>query len=166
MSNQPHHSGATKVQKAVVILGGLIAPVFVICTLIQSGAAPVAEDSSAKVEERIKPVAMVEVSDSSGPHVEKSGEEVVKAACAACHATGAMNAPKIGDKSAWGPRIAQGYNVLIKHATEGLKMMPARGGNPDLSDGEIAGAVAYMANQSGAKFTAPAPAAPPEVTSK
>ncbi len=118
------------------------------------------EEPAAQIEERIKPVAMVEVGGDSGPHVEKSGEEVVKAACAACHAIGAMGSPKIGDKSAWGPRIAQGYKTLIKHATEGLRAMPARGGNPDLTDGEIASAVAYMANQAGAKFSAPTAAKP------
>jgi cytochrome c5 len=90
---------------------------------------------------------------------DKSGEQVVTAVCSACHASGALGAPKIGDKAAWGPRIAQGYETLIKHAMEGIRMMPARGGNPDLTNGEIANAVAYMANQGGAKFTPPASAA-------
>ena len=107
-------------------------------------------------DKNIKPVAVVEVAAAdAGPHVDKSGEEVVKAVCSACHAVGAMGSPKIGDKAAWGPRIAQGYPTLIKHATEGIRMMPAKGGNPDLSDNEIAGAVAYMANQGGANFTPP-----------
>jgi cytochrome c5 len=161
MSNQAHNSAEPSVvQRTVAILGGIFAPVIVVWILVQSGPAPVKEDLSAKIEERIKPVAIVEVAADGGPHIEKSGEEVVKASCAACHAVGAMSSPKIGDKSAWGPRIAQGYKVLIKHATEGIRTMPARGGNPDLTDGEIAGAVAYMANQSGANFTAPEPAEP------
>jgi hypothetical protein len=40
--------------------------------------------------------------------------------------------------------------------------MPAKGGNPDLDDVEVARAVVYMANKGGAKFKepeAPAPAA-------
>lgn len=113
-------------------------------------------NDSAAVAERIKPVAQVEVAKAgAGAAGGKSGEEVVTAVCSACHATGALNAPKIGDKSAWGPRIAQGYKTLIKHATEGIRMMPARGGNPDLSDDEVARAVAFMANKAGANFTPP-----------
>jgi len=121
-------------------------------------AAPAAAE--AKVVENIKPVAVVEVATAeSGAKVEKSGEEVVKAVCAMCHAAGLMNAPKIGDKAQWGPRIAQGYETLVKNALAGIRTMPARGGNPALTDGEIANAVAHMANASGAKFTAPAPKA-------
>jgi cytochrome c5 len=80
---------------------------------------------------------------------------VVMAVCSACHAAGALGSPKIGDKAAWGPRIAQGYETLIKHAIEGIRSMPARGGNPDLTDNEVANAVAYMANQAGANFKSP-----------
>ena len=144
-------------QKVFAIFGGIVAPLFVVYTLTKSPEAPQAK--AADVEARIKPLAVVEVSKESGPHVDKSGEEVVKTACAACHAAGAMGSPKLGDNGAWAARIAQGLPTLIKHATEGLKMMPPRGGNPDLSDNEIAEAVVLMANQSGANFTAPTPAA-------
>lgn len=121
-------------------------------------AAPVAAE--AKVEEAIKPVAAVEVAAAgAAAGAEKSGEEVVKAVCSMCHAAGLMNAPKIGDKGQWGPRIAQGYDTLVKHAIDGIRTMPARGGNPALTDGEVASAVAHMANASGASFTAPAPKA-------
>jgi len=121
-------------------------------------AAPVAAE--AKMEEAIKPVAVVEVAAvGAASGAEKSGEEVVKAVCSMCHAAGLMNAPKIGDKGQWAPRIAQGYDTLVKHALEGIRTMPARGGNPSLTDGEIANAVAHMANASGANFTAPAPKA-------
>ncbi len=102
--------------------------------------------------ESVKPVAEVEVAKEEAAHVEKSGEEVVKAVCSMCHAAGLMQAPKIGDSGQWGPRIAQGYETLVKHAVEGIRSMPARGGNAELTDNEVAGAVAYMANQAGAKF--------------
>ena len=69
-----------------------------------------------------------------------------------CHEAGLMNAPKIGDKGQWAPRIALGYETLVSHAVNGIRGMPAKGGNPDLSEEEIAAAVAEMANQSGAKF--------------
>ncbi len=157
MSNQTTTSSISAFQKFFVILGGIVAPIFIVYTLTKSP--ELASEAEAKVVERIKPLALVEVSKETGPHVDKSGEEVVKAGCSACHAAGAMGSPKIGDKGAWGPRIAQGYETLIKHASEGIRAMPARGGNPDLSDAEIAGAVAFMANQAGAKFVAPKPAA-------
>lgn len=119
-------------------------------------AAPLA--AASKVEENIKPVAVVELAAAGATGgAEKSGEEVVKAVCSMCHAAGLMNAPKIGDKGQWAPRIALGYETLVKHAIDGIRTMPARGGNPALTDGEIASAVAHMANASGASFTAPAP---------
>lgn len=158
MSNQAHTSSSISAfQKYLVILGGIVAPLFVVYILTKSPDAT--PEPAANVDARIKPLAAVVVSAESGPHVDKSGEEVVKGVCSACHAVGAMGSPKIGDKSAWAPRLAQGYQTLIKHASEGIGMMPARGGNPDLSDYEIADAVAYMANQAGAKFTAPKPVA-------
>lgn len=125
----------------------------------------VAEPTAAvsQVEENIKPVAAVEVAAAGATSgAEKSGEEVVKAVCSMCHAAGLMNAPKIGDKGQWQPRIAQGYETLVKHAIEGIRTMPARGGNPALTDGEVARAVANMTNASGANFTAPAPKAAEE----
>ena len=69
-----------------------------------------------------------------------------------CHAAGLMAAPKFGDNAQWEPRIAQGYDTLVSHAVKGIRNMPAKGGNPALSDAEVAGAVKYMANASGAKF--------------
>jgi len=106
-----------------------------------------------KVDENIKPVAVVDLAAAdAGAKTEKSGEEVVKAVCSMCHGAGLMNAPKIGDKGQWQPRIAQGYDTLVKHALEGIRSMPARGGNPALTDAEVAGAVKYMANAAGAKF--------------
>jgi cytochrome c5 len=116
-----------------------------------------------KSDENIKPVAAVEVAKAdAGPHADKSGEEVYKAVCTMCHTPGLMNAPKFGDKGQWEPRIAQGYETLVKNATNGIRAMPARGGNPDLTDGEIANAVVHMANAAGASFTPPAPAKPAE----
>ena len=132
----------------------LVAKVFGVTDTVEV-AEPTAEIS--RIDENIKPVATVELA-AAGAAVgaEKSGEEVVKGVCAMCHAAGLMNAPKIGDKGQWQPRIAQGYETLVKHAIEGIRSMPARGGNPSLTDGEVASAVAHMANASGANFKAPA----------
>lgn len=65
-----------------------------------------------------------------------------------------------GDKGQWGPRIAKGFDTLWKHAVAGYNAMPAKGGNPDLDDIEVARAVVYMTNDAGANFKAPEPAAP------
>ncbi|HEY7986070.1 MAG TPA: c-type cytochrome [Methylophilaceae bacterium] len=118
--------------------------------------ATVSDNSESAVADRIKPVAQVVIAPPmAAPGQGKSGEQVVTGLCAACHAVGAMGSPKIGDKAAWGPRIAQGYQTLIQHAINGIRMMPARGGDASLSDEEVAGAVAYMANKAGANFKAP-----------
>lgn len=167
MSEHYNFPKTTVPQVVIAIVGALLAPMLVIALVVKllTGieASHIADAdaaiAAASIAERIKPVAMVDVAaPSSGPHIDKSGEEVVTAVCSACHGSGALGSPKIGDKSAWGPRIKQGYETLIKHAIAGIRQMPARGGNPDLTDGEIANAVAYMANKGGAKFTPPTPA--------
>ena len=72
--------------------------------------------------------------------------------CAMCHEGGLMGAPKIGNADQWAPRIAQGKDTIILHAINGIRQMPARGGNSKLSDDEVAAAVIDMANASGANF--------------
>ncbi len=76
------------------------------------------------------------------------GKSVYNKTCALCHAANVAGAPKPGDKADWGPRIAQGNDVLYKHAIEGYTgskgMMPAKGGNSGLSDDEVKAGVDYM----------------------
>lgn len=112
------------------------------------------------VAERLQPVGQVAV-EAAAPaaKVEKTGEEVVKAVCGACHSTGALNAPKIGDAGAWGKLAKEGLEHLTEVAIKGVNQMPARGGNAALTDTEIARAIAYMANQSGQSLKEPAVAA-------
>lgn len=86
------------------------------------------------------------------PVVENTvGKSVFGRVCSMCHAVGAGGAPKPGDKADWGPRIAQGNDVLYKHALEGFTgtkgQMPARGANAALTDDEVKAAVNYMADQ-------------------
>ncbi|MFZ3127551.1 MAG: c-type cytochrome [Rhodoferax sp.] len=80
------------------------------------------------------------------------GKKVFGQVCSMCHASGAAGSPKPGDKADWGPRIAQGNDVLYKHALEGFTgakgMMPARGGNTTLKDDEVKAAVDYMVSLS------------------
>jgi len=71
--------------------------------------------------------------------------------CSACHGTGAGGAPKLTDKVHWAPRVAEGLETLVKHATEGYTgsagIMPARGGNPALSDAQVKATVEWMIEQ-------------------
>ncbi len=81
-----------------------------------------------------------------------TGKSVYNKTCALCHAAGVAGAPKPGDKGDWGPRIAQGNDVLYKHAIEGYTgakgQMPARGGAASLSDDDVKSAVDFMVTQS------------------
>jgi cytochrome c5 len=169
------HSSPIKTPKQliiVVVLSFLI-PITVIVMLAQlvTGSGAFTKDnpgmSDEAIAKRLKPVGEVQVSDPNAPKVEKSGKQVVEAHCAACHATGALNAPKIGDKTTWGKLIKEGLETITAVAIKGVRQMPARGGNPDLSDTEVARAVVYMANLSGATWqepeSKPAPVAKPEV---
>ncbi|HWS75473.1 MAG TPA: c-type cytochrome [Quisquiliibacterium sp.] len=83
------------------------------------------------------------------------GEEIYRQTCAACHDSGALGAPKIGDRKAWKPLIAEGQRMITRTATKGIRKMPARGGNPALTDREVALAVVYMVNASGGSFKTP-----------
>jgi cytochrome c5 len=77
------------------------------------------------------------------------GEKVFGATCVTCHGAGVLGAPKVGDKTAWGPRLAQGKEALYTHALDGFKMMPARGGNAALKDEEVKAAIDYMVSKAG-----------------
>ncbi len=170
------HSSPIKTPKqlVIVILLAFLVPIVLIVMLTQLVTGSASFDKShpgmsdEAIARRLKPVGEVVVVDANAPKAEKSGKQVVETVCAACHATGALNAPKIGDKGAWAKRLAQGYEMLAQNAVKGIRQMPPRGGNPDLTDTEIARAVAYMANQAGANFkepeSKPAPAPKPEAT--
>lgn len=166
MSN-PHNKQASMIktpkQVIAVVAAGFLVPIICIVLLVQyvsnnrtSGAGSDSQTPAA-IAARIRPVADAgfTLKDASAPKQLRAGGDVYKAVCAACHATGAAGAPKAGDAGAWGARIAQGYDTLVSHAINGIRAMPAKGGNPDLDNAEVAGAVVFMANQSGAKFKAP-----------
>jgi len=80
--------------------------------------------------------------------VPKDGKALFEAVCSACHGAGIAGAPKAGDKSAWGPRIAEGKATLYQHALQGYTgktgTMPAKGGRTDLPDPLIKQGVDYM----------------------
>jgi cytochrome c5 len=153
------------IQTALAVIGGAAALIVAIALIANFAVGSYANRSlqgdpamsDEAVAKRLNPVGELVVAEASGPKAVKTAEEVYKGVCAACHATGALNAPKFGDKDAWSARLAQGYDTLVKHAVAGIRQMPARGGSADLSDVEVARAVAYMGNAAGAKFTAPEP---------
>lgn len=159
---------ATPQEIIISVLAGLFAPLLAIVLVvmlilgIQDKHLPDTTSAAAQKAtlERIKPFAHLAAVDANAPKVEKSGQEVFDAVCSTCHTPGALGAPKFGNKGDWGPRISQGYEILIKHALEGIRQMPPRGGDGDLSDTEVARAVAYMADAAGATFKAPEAAAP------
>jgi cytochrome c5 len=164
MSAPEEHSSFIKTpqQLIVVVLLAFLVPIIgivLIVTLVLSrpGADPAALAPEA-VAERIQPVGRVEFAGAAataaaGP---KSGEEVYNAVCAACHGAGVAGAPKVGDTAAWAKLVKEPFDTLVKDAINGIRAMPPRGGNPSLSDLEMARAVAYMANRSGGKYKEPA----------
>lgn len=84
------------------------------------------------------------------------GANIYQQVCMACHDAGVMEAPKFGDAAAWSELIAEGYGVLVYESIKGEGNMPPRGGNPALTDMEVAHAVAYLANSADADFVPPA----------
>lgn len=189
MSDSAHeeaHTGPIKTPKQLLlaVFFSFFIPVFAIIALVAyvaSDSKPAgstqaekfalggvtAQDLERATAERIRKVGTVEIRDAN--RALRSGEEVYKAQCAACHATGAANAPKFGDAGSWANRIRTGFDALVTSALKGKGAMPGQAGG-DFEDTEIARAVAYMANAAGAKFaepqrpagaaTAAAPAAP------
>ncbi len=150
----------------IVALVALTVVLFIVAQII--GSKPASRETATvdakAVAERIKPVGEVTVGDSSPNSVmeaiipsanaagaEDKGKSVYDASCMACHTPGVAGAPKLGDKAAWGPRIAQGSSTLHAHAIKGFQgkagMMPPKGGNMSLKDEDVKAAVDYMANK-------------------
>ena len=115
------------------------------------------------VAERIKPVGQVSIlSAETRPEPGKiavaastpgrAGQEVYQAGCVVCHGAGIAGAPKLGDKGQWAKHIAKGLDALYASSVNGVQgsagVMPAKGGNPALSDAEVKAAVDYMVAQS------------------
>lgn len=171
----PEHTSLIKTpqQLIIVVVLSFIVPVLLIVMLAQlaidshrkpaATAKPTAAAEEA-VAQRLKPAGEVIVAAAGGAQEIRTGKAVYEAVCTACHATGVLNAPKLGDKTTWSKLIAEGQAKITADGIKGVRQMPPRGGNPDLSDVEFGRAVAYMANQAGANWKepeAPAPAAAP-----
>jgi cytochrome c5 len=145
-----------------ILLSLLILPLFVACgkqeppapavpPVPQTAAPALAPEAAAPAPETPPPVAAPAAPTGGAGNVAK-GEDIYKQTCFACHAAGVAGAPKLGDKAAWGPRIAQGIDTLYTHSLKGFQgkvgMMPAKGGNVALPDADVKAAVDYMVAQS------------------
>lgn len=153
------HTGPIKNPKQllVTVIFAFVLPVFAIIGLVLFVTAdkkPAAGSANPElaVAQRIQKIGNVEVRDANRPL--RTGEAAFQGQCAACHATGAAGAPKLGDAAAWAPRIATGFEALVQSALKGKGAMAPQGGG-DFDDTEIARGVAYMANAAGAKFEEP-----------
>jgi len=128
------------------------------------------ETTGTNVEELTKPVGQVAIAGegsesiveqdivvadttTAGASNSGDGESVYNSLCVNCHGIAALAAmiPQAGDATVWGPRIEKGIDILYGNAINGytgeLGMMPAKGGNPALSDDEVKAAVDYIINQ-------------------
>ena len=158
----PHanHTQSTPQEVIISVIAGLLAPLLAIFLVVQlirgiqekQVDTDTSETANKAVVERIKPFATLAAQDANSPRVEQSGEQVFTAVCSSCHTPGALGAPKFNSKSDWGPRLGQGFDTLVKHAIEGYKgpdgnMMPAKGGNPSLTDAQVKAAVTWITDQ-------------------
>ena len=137
-------------------LGAFTITIWIIARMISTAEA---EDPAAlaRMEERIQPVGQVitdpskllEVAAAAPARAPMSGEQIVTRVCGACHGTGVLNAPKIGDKAEWSKRKAAGMSALLASSIKGKNQMPPRGGDASLSDAEVKAAVEQMLKQTG-----------------
>jgi cytochrome c5 len=163
MSNEHGNLIKTPKQLITMVFVSFFVPLIIILLLMVFVNNGKRGDSSAMTDELIKPVAQLNFKDASAPRAMQTGEQIYKAVCSACHASGAAGAPKFGDMGAWASRLGKGYDGLLTSVLKGKGAMPARGGaNPtDVSDYELGRAVVYLANSAGGKLLEPkAPTAP------
>ncbi|MCX7902117.1 MAG: c-type cytochrome [Burkholderiaceae bacterium] len=164
--SEPQAPIKTPRQLITAVILAFLVPVVVIALLVNFVASsPLKSPGSTAmtpeaIAERLRPIGTVALAEGGGSRALLAGDAVYKLACGACHDSGAAGAPKVGDIAAWASRLKQGYDTLVKHAVEGFRGMPPKGGNADLDPLEVARAVVFMANRSGASFKEPpAPAA-------
>lgn len=160
MAHDVEMKPTTPKQFSLALLGGLFAPLIAILLIVgyavsiqsrQVDASAVAV-ADQETRSRIQPFGVSVAIDPNVPHVDRAGEAIYNEICSGCHASGALGSPKFKEKADWGKRIAKGYDTLLTHALKGFNKMPPRGGEPDLTDQEVANALVFMANAAGAKF--------------
>jgi cytochrome c5 len=111
-------------------------------------AAAAPAETAAPAAQAAAPAAVAPVAQAAAPAAAVDGEKVYKGICFSCHDVGVAGSPKLGDKAAWAARIAAGNDSMYGTAINGKNAMPAKGGNPALSDAEIKAAVDFMVSKS------------------
>jgi cytochrome c5 len=134
--------------------------ILVLLTQIVTDQPKPAKDDDAAVLARLKPVGELLIASAAGPKGQLTGEQVFNQTCKTCHEAGLAGSPKFGDRKAWAKVITEGQKAAVDHAINGIRAMPPKGGNPDFENVEVERAVVYMANQAGAKWSAPPPTPP------
>lgn len=144
--------------KVMAALGVIFAICLIAAGMIASVDIRDDEGAQAQMQERLAPIGtvitdpemLVEASAAETVSREPySGAEVVERVCAACHTSGVLGAPKIGDNATWSQRLSEkGLETLVKHSIEGLNSMPPRGGDASLSDDEVHKAVEHLLERS------------------
>ena len=171
------HEDKTFLRSFISVLAALVVIAFMfyfIADLVTSDLDSGEDLRQGKIEENIKPVGQVNVGSAAvsseadqapteaaqtapasaeatetaaaGP---RSGEQVYKASCLACHSTGVAGAPKVGDQASWASRAAKGLDGMTAAAISGIKAMPPKGTCMDCTDEELKAAIVYMLSQSG-----------------
>jgi cytochrome c5 len=154
----------TPKQLIVVVVLAFLIPVLGIIMIAElaTGGLRVDRNSPAMSEEavaaRLKPIPVTAAPASSGAPAPDaapgkagtavSGKQIYDSTCSVCHGAGIAGAPKMGDKAAWKPRIAQGAAKLYESALKGKGAMPPKGGATSTSDADIKAAVDYLIAQS------------------
>ena len=142
------------------VLGALVALtilIIVVANLVGGDDDVIHEAEIPRIEARVQPLAMVATdesqlasADEESEAVELSASEINEQYCSACHSNGTLGAPVVGDADDWSQRLDdKGMETLVSHAINGFNQMPARGGNPNLSDEDIEKTVSYMLEESG-----------------
>ena len=146
----------------IVLLATLYVLISNLFSTIENNTTKGADDLSlqmAAADINIQPLGAVHTVDKSIAPKARTGEEVYGAICTACHGTGALGAPKFGVKEDWANRLANGLKGLMSSAMNGKGQMPARGGDPSLTDDEIQNAILYMTKKAGIDLSSEAVAA-------
>ena len=76
------------------------------------------------------------------------GKAVYGVACALCHTTGTMAAPKTGDKAAWAARLKIRYGHLVCKLHQWHQGHARQWRKSQFSDADVKIAVDYMISQS------------------
>ncbi len=113
--------------------------------------------SLAACGDKTPPAGQAEAQEAAAPAqvVLKSGEDVYKQVCLACHASGVAGAPKAGEQGGWAALADEGQAVVTAHGWVGVRGMPPKGGRADLSLEEFARATAWMARSAGVDWQDP-----------